>query len=119
MGTRYWGNGLWILMLAMNAASARDRHYEYYVDVDNGLNESVAVSCNGEYPVTLRPGESRSINVHGGESLHVHCSARDHHGQPLLRQEFELDHHDNRAAWPIGHGHDDRDDDRDDHDDGS
>lgn len=108
MSVRYWGNGLWILMLTMSAASAQDhRHYEYYVDVDNGLNESVAVSCNGKHPVTLRPGESRSMNLHGGESLHVHCNARDHHGQPLWRQEFELDHHDNRAAWPLGQGQDD------------
>lgn len=108
MGIRYAGAGCTVLLLTMNAASAQNhRHYEYYVDVQNGLNETVAVSCSGGPPVTLRPGEVRSINVHGGESLRVRCDARDHHGQPLLRQVFELDHHGNRADWPLGQGQDD------------
>lgn len=109
MGIRCAGLG-WVLWLLMtNAAIAQDHHhYEYYVDVQNGLSETLGVSCNGKPTVRVRPGEMRSINVHGGEFLRVRCVALDHHDQPLQRQVFALDHHDNRAEWPLGQGdHDD------------
>ncbi|TDR38329.1 hypothetical protein DFR29_1211 [Tahibacter aquaticus] len=109
MGIRVAGLGWVLWLLTTNAAIAQDHHhYEYYVDVQNGLGETVGVSCNGKPVVRVRPSEMRSINVHGGESLRVRCVAFDHHDQPLQRQAFALDHHDNRADWPIGQGdHDD------------
>lgn len=112
MGIQYGSVACVLWLLTTSAATAQDHHhYEYYVDVQNGLSEPVGVSCNGKPAVRVRPGEQRSINVHGGESLRVRCVALDHHDQPLQRQVFALDHHDNRAEWPLGQGDHDHDDD--------
>lgn len=92
---------------------AQDRgHYDYHVDVRNGLDETVDVSCDGKRPFELRHNEVKSINMHGGTSLHVRCEARDHYGR-TFRRAFALDEHDRSADWLIiegqdDHGHEDR-----------
>lgn len=81
-------------------SSAQDHpHYEYYIDVSNGLDEPVAVRCNSGREYTLAPGDGRPVNLHGDDRLRVACEARDHHGQLLMRRVFDLDHHRNRASW--------------------
>jgi hypothetical protein len=74
--------------------------YEYYVTGHNHYGEAVYFSCNGGTPREIHNDASRTINLHGGENVHVNCVAT-HDGEVVWRETLHMSHHEPSATLNI------------------
>lgn len=92
-------------MVFSATVAADDQDYDYRVDVYNGVDATVNVSCNREHNHELHMGDSTAVKLHGGEYLRIECVAFDHHGNQIGERRFDLDHDHPRTQWTVGSDH--------------
>lgn len=82
------------------SAALADEHYEYYVIGHNHYGETVYFSCNGGTPREIHDGGSRTVNFHGGETVHANCVAT-HDGEVVWSSSAHLSHHQPNTSFEI------------------
>lgn len=89
-----------LLLAATPVAASADEHFEYYVTGHNHYGETVYFSCNGGTPREIHNGGSRTVNFHGGETVHARCVAT-HDGKVVWSQSSHMSHHQPKASFDI------------------